>query len=330
MDGFDHYATNAALALKYESVSATLPTVSTTSGRRSGGALNITNSLYYVEKTIPSSATITSGLALYKTSSTATELIRYQEGATQHVTLYVDASGYLKLYRGAGGSGTLLATSTTVINNSSWYYLELKVTIDNAGAYELKINGVTEFSSGSADTQNGGTATMDKIRLTAFGAYLDDFYICDTTGSSNTTFLGDCRIDTLLPTGDGNYTQFTPSTGTSHYALVDDPAGSLNTTDYNSSSTANDRDSYTFPDLAGLVSQTVYGIQINAYAIKTDSGTRSLGTMSRLSGTNKDGAGTALGTAYDFISEIQETDPASAAWTESNVNAAEFGVKVTV
>src|SRR5262249_46814461 len=47
----------------------------------------------------------------------------------------------------------------------------------------------------------------------------------------------------LLPTSDGNYTQWTPSTGTSHFANVDETPCN-GTTDYNSTTTVGSRDSY--------------------------------------------------------------------------------------
>lgn len=329
IDGFDHYSAQADIGKKWSAASSTFPTISTTGGRRGGGCASFPSSAtYYAERSIGSTATAIVGIALYRRDTTTGDILRFYEGATLHLTLTVDVNYKLRLYTGTSSGGTLLATGTTTISQSAWTYIELKATIGNSGAYEVKINGVSEFSSGSADTQNGGTATMDKVRIGGGpNSYVDDVYICDSSGSTNNDFLGDCRIDTLLPTGDGYYTDFTPSTGTSHYALVDETAP--NTTDYVSSATSGHRDSYAFPDLTALVSQTVYGVQINAAALKSDSGSRSLGTMSRLSSTDKDGSGVALGTSQDFVTEIQETDPASAAWTEANINAAEFGVKVT-
>src|SRR5438874_4400491 len=47
----------------------------------------------------------------------------------------------------------------------------------------------------------------------------------------------------LVPTSDGNYTQWTPSTGTTHFTLVDESACN-GTTDYNSTATNGNRDSY--------------------------------------------------------------------------------------
>lgn len=332
IDGFDHYATGD-LTKKWQSTAS--GSIGSTSGRRSGGAY-VGSLFHYLSRALPGSySTLIVGMAIKSSSTNGYALYCMNEGSTIHLCLCLNSASKLELRRG-GSSGTILATSTQALVSTSFYYLELKATInDTTGSYELRINGTTEFSASGVDTRNGGTSgVIDTFMLgntastgTGAVATYDDLYICDTSGSNNTNFLGDCRIDTLLPTSDGTYTQFTPSTGTSHYALVDE--STPNTTDYNSDATSGDRDSYGFPDLSSLVSQTIFGVQINAAALKTDAGARNLGTMSRLSSTNKDGSGVALGTSQAYVSEIQETDPASAAWTESNVNAAEFGVKVT-
>lgn len=330
MDGFDHYAT-ADITKKW--TTASIGSIASTSGRRGGGAVSLNSGTQSLSKAITSSGTVIIGFAFKTTTSTSVKLLTLFESTTAHITLQWNA-GYLKVYRGTDG-GTLLGTGTTSVTASSYTYVEIKAKInDTTGTIDVYINGVADagLALSGIDTRNGGTAgTIDSVTFynanTSQTGYIDDIYICNNSGATNNSFLGDCRIDTILPSGDGNYTDFTPSTGTAHYALVDE--STPNTTDYNSSATSGNRDSYTFPDLAGLSSQTVYGIQINAAALKSDAGARSLGTMSRLSSTDKDGAGAALGTSQAYVSEIQETDPASAAWTEANVNAAEFGVKVT-
>lgn len=334
MDGFDHYAT-ADISKKWAS-SAGGASINTTGGRRGTGCLRYGIGGSAVSRPFTASAAVIVGLAfkigtIYAGYRTVFVL---REGTTEHISLIINNNGTISIYRGSQ-SGTLLGTSTTAISQTNYNYVELKATInDTTGAINVQINGVNESALAltGIDTRNGGTSgVVDSICVgqssNGTDSYIDDLYVCNSSGATNNNFLGDCRVDTILPSGDGNYTQFTPSTGTAHYALVDE--NPPNTTDYNSSATSGNRDSYTFPDLAGLSSQTIYGVQINAAALKDDAGARSLGTMSRLSSTDKDGAGAALSTALVFISEIQETDPASAAWTESNVNAAEFGVKVT-
>lgn len=66
----------------------------------------------------------------------------------------------------------------------------------------------------------------------------------------------------LMPTSDGNYTQWTPSTGTSHFALVDETPCN-GTTDYNSTTVVGNRDSY-----GVSLSSVPDGSTITAIAIK--------------------------------------------------------------
>lgn len=332
-DGFDHYGSSDITKKWTASASCS---ISTTGGRRSSGAFSV-GLFGGAQKSLPATyTTLVMGAALKFTTNSGYPLMQFIEGGTIHLSLcFESGTQKLQLRRGQY-NGTIIATGSVVLSSSTWYYVEFKATInDTTGSTEVRINGVADSSLTltNTDTRNGGSGYIDTVGLGQYysglgnGATFDDLYVCSTAGATNNNFLGDCRVDTILPTGDGNYTQFTPSTGTAHWSLVDE--NPPNTTDYVSSATSGNRDSYTFPDLSGLSSQTVYGIQINAAALKSDAGARSLGTMSRLSGTDKDGSGAALPTSIAYISEIQETDPASAAWTESNINAAEFGVKVT-
>jgi hypothetical protein len=84
-------------------------------------------------------------------------------------------------------------------------------------------------------------------------------------------------------------------------------------------------------NLTALSSQTVYGVQVNAAVLKDDAGVKSVSTMVRSGSTNGDGASVGLSTSQSIISQIYELNPnTSTAWTESTVNAAEVGCKVTV
>ena len=151
----------------------------------------------------------------------------------------------------------------------------------------------------------------------------DDFVVTDGT------LLGDVRVDAIFPNIDGNYSQFTPSTGTSHYQLVDETTP--NTSDYNTSTaTLNDRDSYGMGNLTSLVSNTIHGVQVVAAAARTaDTGSRGLATFIRSGSTNLDGTSKLQLASQAFTTQISETDPnTSSAWTLSGINAMEVGAVV--
>jgi hypothetical protein len=155
---------------------------------------------------------------------------------------------------------------------------------------------------------------------------VDDVYVLDTTGTVNNDFLGDVRVQTLYPSADGANTGFTPSTGTTHYTLVDEPTP--NTTDLVSASGAGLKDSYGFQDLMATTAN-VYGVQATNYAAKDNTGAVGLKNIMRISGTQYTGP-TAwyLSTTWTANRELWEKNPAtSAPWAPADVNAAEFGVE---
>ncbi len=326
VDGFDHYST-ADFASKGWFNQGGANTISPAAGRRGGGALS-GHASGVATKTLPGNyQSLVVGAAFAFASYANNYFLILRDGATDHVRLFLNASGTISVQRGS----TTLATSTQILGLGAWNYIELKATIDDAaGAYELRVNGATWLAASGVDTRNAANAYVNALVLyPALAAnYADDLYICDTSGATNNNFLGDCRVDTRLADADGTYSQFTPSTGTTHYALVDEAAPNI--TDYNDGANVGDRDSYGFAALPALTSQVVYGVQVNALTWKDDAGARSAGTMVRSGTTNADGASVALGTTPVYLSQVYETNPnGGGAWTESAINAAEFGVKVT-
>lgn len=323
IDGFDHYANNTDLQKKWTTTNS--QGVSTTGGRRGGGAADLLNSS--ISKTV-TTASPTSGIVGFAWKGSFDQIFLIGDATVQHFNLFLQANGTLQIRRGT----TVLATSTFAFAVNIYYYLEVKFTInDTTGSVEVRKNGETSsfVSVSGADTQNGGTASWSRITLDS-DSFFDDLYVCDTNGTTNNNFLGDCRVDTLYPNGNGNSSQFTGSDGnsTDNYLLVDETTPDYDTT-YVESSTSGNKDTYTFTDLSHNPA-SIYGIQISPCAKKDDAGARSMGAVIRRSAVDYDGTSTALSTDYLYYPYIAETDPSTvAAWTQTNINAAEFGVKIT-
>lgn len=242
------------------------------------------------------------------------------------------ADGKIYVYRGNGAA--LLAESTTVCVQNTWYYIEVKVKIDNsAGEVYLYVNGVLEDSDTGIDTQNTANATVDRVTIGYDGgvsalddSVFDDWYIADTTGSAPTNDVLLCpKVTPLFPDGAGNYTQWTPSTG-SNYACVDEyPAN--NDTDYVSDDTAAQKDSYTFGNIATNV--TIFGVECCIKARKDDATARTVRPITRISSTDYNGDTKTMGENYLHFYHLWAESPATAsAWTPTELNGAEFGVEV--
>jgi hypothetical protein len=101
---------------------------------------------------------------------------------------------------------------------------------------------------------------------------------------------------TLLPISDGTYTSFTPTTGPSHYAMVDESVCN-GTTDYNLESTIGSRDSYNLDLTAVPDGSLITGINITPCAsASAASGTTTKGAVfNRINGVNS-----ANGSAFTF------------------------------
>lgn len=277
----------------------------------------------------------------YDTANTGSRAMMFSEsGGNTHVYVALTAAGKLALYH---GSGTLLGDSGVAVPPQTWVGIEVWVEIsDSVGVAKMWVNGATSPQVNfSGDTRNAGTGNVQEIRVfdTAGSGKedrIDDFVVYDDQGSSNNTApLGDLRVVTLRPNGNGNSSVLTGSDGntTDNYLLVDDPSSGTHDSDttYVESSTVGDKDTYAMSD-TGISSGSVLAVRGVLVAKKTDAGTRTIVPVYRLSGTEVDGSTLTLTSSYALgaqAQDVQETKPGGGAWSLSDVDSAEFGVKVT-
>lgn len=225
--------------------------------------------------------------------------------------------------------GTTLDTNTSFTLSSPWYYVEMKcVCHPTNGSIEVRINGVTITSLTGINTQTGTEAYYNIVKTYGGSTTrIDDFYVCDSTGTTCNDFLGVCKIAAIFPNSDTSTVQWTPSTGITHYNLVDEnPANSA--TDYVSSSTQAEVDMYGYPSLVG--DSTILGIQISTQAIIA-SGSSVLIETPILSNsiTEVDDGVQLSSTSYVDRRRISTIDPGTGtAWTVSSLAAAKIGIKV--
>lgn len=335
-DSFDHYA-SADILNKYNVASnpGTNTQIQAGLGRRGTACLEMSAGTGVTKSGLANHATYIVGAAIYPDDfSSAGPILAFIDSGTIHITISVNTSGQILVYRGAHGA-TLLATSASALATDTWYYLEVKVTInDSTGTVEVRVNGSNTgwHNITGADTRNGASAQVNAIRIDGGTQDMrwDDLVIMDGSGSApHNDFIGDVRVDAYLPNGNGNSSQLDGSDGNSvdNYLLVDDAAPDSDST-YVQSATATEKDTYAFANMSHTPA-TIYGVQINMTAKKDDAGTRSIAAVTRSDGADYDGTTQALSTAYTGYREVLTQDPdTSAAWTKSGFDAAEFGVKV--
>ena len=280
-------------------------------------------------------ATVIVGFA-YRTATLPTiggiRIVSLAEGATPNYHFELRFTNSLQL--DAWCAGAHYAYGQTLLTNT-WYYLEAKVTINNSGSFEVRVNGQTDIS-GSTDTQTGSNAYADRLYLggtagatQAATVDYDDVYVCDNSGGVNDDFRGDSKVETLFPNGNGNYSQFTGSDGnsTDNYLLVDEVTPN-DDTDYVEDATNGDFDTYALTNLA-TTSGVVYGVQTNLLARKTDAGSRNLASVRRLSSTDDVSSDHSLLDTYSYWVDIRDTKPGGGSWSISDVNSLEAGQKIT-
>ena len=238
----------------------------------------------------------------------------------------VGANNFWSLHN---GSGTQLAIGTTPYPASTWWYFEFKISISaTVGTVELRING-SSSAEAIATSVNTGTTSINAVGwewYNGLGTSLDDIYVIDTaTGSSPTTnFLGDVRVETIFPDGNGSNTAWT---GT--FTDWDDTTTIDSDTTYAASATPGDRETSTLNNMS-ISAGTVYAVQTCLAARKDDAGARTIAPVIRIGGVDYDGAtAPALGTSYaDYTQLYDRLDPAGNAWTITTVNGMEAGAKV--
>jgi hypothetical protein len=159
--------------------------------------------------------------------------------------------------------------------------------------------------------------------------YYDDWYILNTQGSTNTTRLGDSRIETLLPNSDAGPNNGTPSTGSSHYAMIDAAQNNGGSNYITIANTSGQEELFGENSLSRSPS-TVFAVKVLNIVKKTDAGNCNGNSIIVSNGVSSIANSTPLLTSFSSTVGIFETDPnTSSAWTTSGVNASNAGFKIT-
>jgi hypothetical protein len=333
----DHYA-SADISKKWNSVGSGASIVS---GGRYGNRFRMTSTAPYVTKTLDAaSGTLIVGVAFQASALGEDIIIQLLDVGMPQISLYLQPDGTMRLYRRDVTYGTLLDTSVNAIFQDTWYYIELKVTIHNTtGSYELKVDGVTWFSGTGVDTDFTGTSGANRVSLGSTSSlgtvsfYYDDLYVCDGVDSGIASnpcndFLGDVRIEALLPIGAGANGDWTRSAGADNYALVDESAPN-DDTDYVYSQTPGQVDTYNFQNLSYSDGE-VFGVQVLECVRKDDADDRSVAPVVRSGGTDYIGTPAPINNSYTYVRQVYQANPnGDVQWTITAVEDAEFGVDLS-
>lgn len=240
--------------------------------------------------------------------------------------------GRLKLYRWQNGYEQLISTSVASAPARGWHYVELQVTQGASnGVLSVRINGILAIQMSAQNTTQGGgqlvTAFIGAVpgQSCPLTLDVDDFYIADTTGTINNTFLGDVRVDALHAQANGSLNQWTvnPPSATAWEAVRDEDESTAIRAE-----SVGLRQSFDVEPLPVMATPAIHGVQLTLLARKTDAG------LGKVKGLVVSGAQTAvspditLQEQLAWHSTLFERNPnGNVQWTEAAFNAAEFGVE---
>lgn len=351
LDGFDHYDPqaldeNGDPLLSRGKSDVLSPLARRITGRRpSSFALRIPDASQNhepggYEKHLPARGTLTVGASM-RWSSTRNDdpvLIGIAEASGRRAFwLRVNQNGRIGLVRWSRWMWIeQVAETQTPLPAGGWHYLELQVVQGLAGqasgSLTVRVNGSQVLQAIQQVTREAGEGELSSI---FFGARpgdpayarvdADDLYVTDTSGTANTGFLGDVRIDALLPRANGSHAQWAaqpPSTPAWEVLSDHSDASAL------TAATAGLRHSVALQPLPAMNSPVIHGVQVLLLARKSDAGQASLRSLA-VSGTQTAlGAPVALRDNLGWQPTVLERDPnGNSPWTPATLAAAEFGAE---
>jgi hypothetical protein len=229
------------------------------------------------------------------------------------------------------GNGTVLATGSTVISLTTWYYLMLYLRIhDTLGEFTGKIfdasGTLLETLTGSGvDTRNG----TDLAERTVWGnssadSYVDHLWV-DIAGGMQ----GAGYVETLAASAAGDNSEWTrggTNTGNNWDQIDEVPK---NETSYVFSTGADQVDLYNFQNRSQA--GTPITVQQIVYAHAHMAGTRQWKPICKIGGVIYEGATQSTTSTSDgtdpTVINWQNNPATSSAWADSEIDSAQFGVK---
>jgi hypothetical protein len=341
-DGFDHYAT-ASFGEKWTALTGG-PVVSAGNGRRASQSFRANNTNQYITKTLDNQASWVIGLA-FRSSLVPTAIspfIALLDAGTAQCELRLNTDGTLSITR--NGTALTGGTSASAMSGNIYYYVEWMVTISAsiaANTCKVNVNGTNWINvAAGQSTRNTANNSANQVRIGyQSGASgnspnwdFDDLYVLDgndsgVAGNPCNAFLGDVAVVPLYPSGAGNYSQWTPDSGT-NYARVNEALADGDTS-YVQTGVAGNIDSYIYQALAGSPG-SIFAVLWNAEMRKTDVSTYNVRRIYRKSATDYlSSIDQSLASTYAIYQEVLHADPATAAaWAAAALVGSEWGAKL--
>jgi hypothetical protein len=228
-------------------------------------------------------------------------------GGAAIATLTVNTSGVLQ-FRSGSGTGTVRLDSTSPITFNVWYHIEVEFDLltTATGTARIWINGAPagEVTGVVTAASTSPIAFLYTEHPTAMSDY-DDITVVDPASPGPTSRLGDRRVGASFATADTAEADFTPSTGTDGYAMIDEAEPDGDTT-YISSDTVGDRSLFKFTAPAD---KEIDFIRLMVRARKEDIGGGNLKLITKSAVEEDASAELGVALSYAYTDHYVQGDP---------------------
>jgi len=366
MDGFDAYgadgvAVDALLAasgytLVGTSGQAASPAAACSANTRDGVGFSLNTNSWHngysggIMRSFPLNTGIVVGFAVFITASEFTSICQFgynnllgslfdncrlfynlEGGITATDGSHIDGTNPPTTDTPPWGAGNLLAASpANVLFPGVWQYIE--VYYSPTGTLQVKVDGAMVINITGAVSTMGVPQSINYVSFLneAPNAYvlIDDFYICDLTGSTFNNFLGDVVVHAIFPISDATPNQWTQFGGSSgHFTCVDDNPAPDDDTSYLSSDTSGQQELFNIATFPSDVID-VLAVSVNIRARKDTAGYAFYNA--NLLSASVDGVTGPIPTnmAYSCSQSVYELAPGGGAWTTVAAQAAQIGFNI--
>lgn len=237
------------------------------------------------------------------------------------------STGNVVLAVGGAAVASISVSAAGLSNTDTWTHVGLCYVTGAPGSVTFYVNGLAvltysgTLSASVTEAYAGGTAGTNGWSQYA---YFDDIYF-DGGISTDSAPPADRFLFSLVD-GDGASVEWTPTGASANYDCVNDAVPN-DDTDYVIASSAGLTDLYTTANITVPTNYVIRGVIPLALAKATSAGPTVKLVAS--DGVNTDLVSDAKtpGTSYGYVWEYMPLAPDGEAWTESKVNAAQFGLE---
>ena len=337
-EGFDHYGTNIAV-MASNGYSAAAGILGTAAGARTGTGFfrGQNGQRAYARRSLNGPKTIIGQGCAFKLASAPGNEGWDNFGIKFGLNTGNDIDNIILAVQATAGLGLQVRHYDTLKGRSennllaigawNWVEARLERLANRNWICEVRLNGVTVLVVNGMDiTQDA----MDSVTLgnragAATGKYdveFDDWVVWDTTGTVNNNFMGDHRCVTTYPNSDDVLQQWTPSSGTSGFTLIDEvPPNDLG---YIEAQTAGAISEFGKSPV-NIYTNSVAGVMLVSRAMKTDAGVSTYRSGITSNGVTVNSPVHTLGTSFAYSQHVFERDPnGNQQWTLNSFNNAKL------